>query len=106
MTLLPANQSDSAAARKLAIFLVYAAHDSHVCQTAATCSHDRRYWSWMSRTYEVPAPSASTVAAAQPAVDGRASRVSAQRLLPGATTRPSTRPQAPLAAHRLDAPSW
>ena len=106
MTLLPANQSDSAAARKLAIFLAYAAHDSHVCQTAAACRHARRYWSWMSRTYEVPAQPPSTVATAQPAVDGQASRVSAEQHLPEATSRLSTRPRAPLAAHRLDPPSW
>ena len=64
MTGLPANQSDVAAARKLAIFLAYAAHDPQVCQTAAACRDGRRYWSWMYRTYEVPAP-ASTVATVQ-----------------------------------------
>lgn len=33
----PANLPDAARAKKLAIFLAYAAHDSRVCQTAAAC---------------------------------------------------------------------
>lgn len=61
MTLLPANQTDAAAARKLAIFLTYAEHDPHVCQTAASCRQDRQYWPWMSRTYRVSGPPAPAV---------------------------------------------
>ena len=59
MTQLPANQPDAVAARKLAIFLTYAEHDPHVCQTAASCRQDRRYWPWMFRTYQVFGPPAS-----------------------------------------------
>ena len=84
MTRLPANQSDAVAARKLAIFLAYAAHDSHVCQTAAACRHDRRYGPWMSRTYQVSGPPAPTLATAQAALTGPASRVSAEPFLPEA----------------------
>ena len=56
MTRLPANQPQAAAARKLAIFLAYSAHDSHACQTAAACRQDLRYWPWMFRTYPVSGP--------------------------------------------------
>jgi LmbE family N-acetylglucosaminyl deacetylase len=63
ITRLPANQPDAVAARKLAIFLAYSAHDSHVCQTAVACHRDREYWPWMLRAYQVtgpPAPAVST----------------------------------------------
>jgi LmbE family N-acetylglucosaminyl deacetylase len=67
MTQLPANQSGADAARKLAIFLAYSAHDSHACQTAAACRQDRRYWPWMLRTYQVSGPPAPAVETAQDA---------------------------------------
>ena len=66
MTRLPANQPDAVAAKKLAIFLAYSAHDSHTCQTAAACRQNGRYWSWMSRTYQVSGPPAPTVWAGPP----------------------------------------
>ncbi len=63
MTRLPANHSDADAARKLAIFLAYSAHDSHACQTPVACRQDRTYWPWMFRAYQVqgrpPQPSRS-----------------------------------------------
>ncbi|HEV7215886.1 MAG TPA: PIG-L family deacetylase [Chloroflexota bacterium] len=61
MTRLAANQPDAVAAKKLAIFLAYAAHDSHTCQTAAACRQDRKYWPWMFRTYQVSGPPAPIV---------------------------------------------
>ena len=66
MSLLPANQPDAVAARKLAAFLAYSAHDSHTCQTAKACRQDSRYWSWMSRTYQLSGPPAPTVSIAPP----------------------------------------
>jgi LmbE family N-acetylglucosaminyl deacetylase len=66
MTRLPANQPDAVAAQKLATFLAYSAHDSHTCQTAVACRQDRRYWPWMSRTYQVTGPPASSVWTAPP----------------------------------------
>jgi len=77
MTRLPANQPDAVAARKLAIFLAYSAHDSHACQTAVACRQDRRYWPWMSRSYQVSGPPAPTVGTAQTALSGPAGRVPA-----------------------------
>jgi LmbE family N-acetylglucosaminyl deacetylase len=62
MTALPPNQPSSVAARKLSIFLAYAAHDSTRCNTAPTCRTDGRYWPWLSRSYEVSGP---------PDLDGR-----------------------------------
>jgi LmbE family N-acetylglucosaminyl deacetylase len=50
---LPANQPAAVAARKLAIFLAYSAHDPHACQTAVACRQDRNYWPWMFRSYQV-----------------------------------------------------
>ena len=67
MTRLPANQSDADAARKLAIFLAYSAHDPHTCQTAAACRQDPRYWSWMLRSYQVSGPPAPVVETAEDA---------------------------------------
>jgi LmbE family N-acetylglucosaminyl deacetylase len=67
MTRLPANEPDAVAARKLAVFLAYSEHDSHVCQTAAACRQDPRYWPWMFRTYEVSGMPASTVVTGQTA---------------------------------------
>lgn len=61
MTRLPANQPDAGATRKLAIFLAYSAHDPRACQTAAACRLDRRYWSWMFRTYQLSGPPAPAV---------------------------------------------
>ena len=61
MTKLPANEAEADAARKLAIFLVYAEHDPKVCQTAVSCRQDRKYWPWMSRTYQVSGPPAPAV---------------------------------------------
>ncbi|QIM20734.1 hypothetical protein G7075_05540 [Phycicoccus sp. HDW14] len=58
---LPANQPEAVDARKLATFLAYAAHDSHVCQSAAACRDDRRYGSWLRRTYPVSGPPAPAV---------------------------------------------
>ena len=63
---LPANQPDAVAGRKLATFLAYSAHDSHTCQTAMACGQDSRYWSWMSRTYQVSGPPARAVSTAPP----------------------------------------
>lgn len=59
---LPANQPDGVAARKLAIFLAYSAHDPHTCQSAVACRQDRTYWPWMSRSYQVSGPPAPPVA--------------------------------------------
>ncbi len=61
MTRLPANQPDAVAAQKLSAFLAYSAHDPRTCQTAGACRRDSRYWSWMSRTYEVSGPPAPAV---------------------------------------------
>jgi LmbE family N-acetylglucosaminyl deacetylase len=76
---LPANQPDAVAARKLAIFLAYSAHDPHTCQTAAACGQDSRYSSWMSRAYRVSGPPAPPVWTAQTALGGPAAAVSARR---------------------------
>ena len=72
MTQLPANEPDAVAARKLAVFLSYSAHDSHTCQTATACRRDLRYRPWMSRTYQVPGPPAPAVAAADVTTSDRA----------------------------------
>jgi LmbE family N-acetylglucosaminyl deacetylase len=61
MTKLPANEADTDAARKLAIFLAYAEHDPKVCQTVVACRQDRTYWPWMSRAYQVTGPPAPAV---------------------------------------------
>lgn len=74
MTRLPANQSDAAAARKLAVFLAYSAHDSHACQTPTACRKDPRYWSWMFRTYPVSGPPAPAVETSRIALGGPAER--------------------------------
>jgi len=77
MTRLPANQSDADAARKLAIFLAYSAHDSHACQTPAACRQDRTYWPWMFRAYQVSGPPAPAVEIARTAPGGPAGRIPA-----------------------------
>lgn len=65
---LPANQPEAVAARKLAVFLAYSAHDPRACQTAVACRQDRRYWPWMFRSYQVSGPPAPPAASAQTAV--------------------------------------
>jgi LmbE family N-acetylglucosaminyl deacetylase len=68
MTRLPANQSDAAAAQKLAIFLAYSAHDSHACQSSVACRQNRTYWPWMFRSYRVTGAPAPAVMTARTAV--------------------------------------
>jgi len=69
MTRLPANQPDAVAARKLAIFLAYSAHDPRTCQTAGACRQNTRYWTWMSRSYQVSGPPAPIVGTASTQLD-------------------------------------
>jgi hypothetical protein len=58
--------------RAYPIFLAYAAHDSHTCQTAVACRQDRKFWPWMFRSYEASGPPAPTVGTAQTGLNGPA----------------------------------